>query len=100
MLNKYLEVLHESLLTSSGCEIKAACALIVLVESMGAAERDTITAAFKHGPLYDGDIPSKSGRDSLIKCGLITKVVVDGQEGYNACTYAGARAYRLIVAGA
>jgi hypothetical protein len=30
---------------------------------------------------------------------LVAKVVIHGKEGYNACTYRGARVYRLMRAG-
>jgi hypothetical protein len=96
-LKELLAVLHEDIDLSSADEIKSACELIARVQSMNSAERDVIRAAFLKGPLYDGDVPSKSGRDSLLD-GFIAKVVVKGQEGFNALTYKGESAYRLLEA--
>jgi hypothetical protein len=45
------------------------------------AEREVIRALFFHGPLFDGDIPSKSGRDVLVERKLVRR-----QNGWNALT--------------
>jgi hypothetical protein len=41
------------------------------------------------GPLWDGDVISKSDRSDLLRIGACEKVVVNGEQGYNACTYFG-----------
>jgi hypothetical protein len=99
-LKELLDVLHEDEKLSPDGELAWACKLIVRVQAMTGGERDTLRAAFKSGPLYDGDVPSKSARDALLEAGMIAKVVVKGEEGYNACTYRGSAAYRLLAAGA
>lgn len=43
----------------------------------------------KRGPLWDGDVVSKSDRSELLDIGACAKVCVKGQDGYNACTYFG-----------
>lgn len=91
-----LHILHDC---ASPDEIKEACELIIEVQAMSSSERDCIRAAYNYGPLDDGDVPSKCGRDSLLHKGYMSKVVVKGEDGYNACTHKGAWAYRLIVAG-
>jgi len=58
------------------------------------AEIDTLVALVERGPLWDGDVPSKVGRDSLIDAGLAVRVVVSGQDGYTAATYRGRDAYK------
>lgn len=55
---------------------------------------DTLAALYESGPLDDGDVPSKSRRDGLILEGYCTKVVLEGVDGFNACTHRGARLYR------
>lgn len=55
---------------------------------------DTLVALVEHGPLWDGDVPSKSGRDKLITAGLAIRVVVKGEDGYTAATYQGRDAYK------
>lgn len=57
---------------------------------------DTLTAAYKHGPLFDGDVPSKTARDLLLSKRMIAKVVVKGEDGYNACTHRGRDAYKIL----
>lgn len=42
-----------------------------------------------HGPVWDGDVISKSERDELLFIGACEKVCVKGEDGFNACTYAG-----------
>ena len=91
-----LAAIHSDLSLDTAEEIKSNIELISRVQEMTCGERETIKAAFTHGPLYDGDVPSKSDRDSLVKDGFISKVVVKGEDGYNACTYKGHRAYNLL----
>lgn len=61
---------------------------------MRGAELDTLIALVEHGPLWDGDVPSKAGRDALIAQGLAVRVVVKGEDGWQAATYAGRDAYK------
>ena len=61
---------------------------------MNAAEIDSLVALVEIGPLWDGDVPSKRGRDSLIDQGLAVRVIVDGKDGYTAATYEGRDAYK------
>jgi hypothetical protein len=37
---------------------------------MSSAARDTARCLFFHGPTRDGNVPSKSGRDELVRLGL------------------------------
>lgn len=99
-LEQLLDVLHESVSLSTGEELRAACELIISVQSMSSGNREVMRAVYNNGPVCDDDIPSKHSRDQLLAEGLIVKVVVRGEEGYNACTYRGAMAFRLIQAGA
>ena len=47
---------------------------------MTGAEKDTLIALVEQGPLWDGDVPSKHGRDLLLAHGLAVRVVVKGEE--------------------
>lgn len=62
-------------------------------DQLTGAETDTLVALIEAGPLWDGDVPSKRGRDSLIARGWAVRVVVKGEDGYTAATYAGRDAY-------
>ena len=66
---------------------------------MNGAERDTLIALVERGPLWDGDVPSKQGRNSLIERRMATKVIVNGEDGWQAATYAGRDAYRALYPG-
>lgn len=54
---------------------------------------DTLIALVERGPLWAGDIPSKRQRGELIQQGLAVLVVVNGEDGFTAATYAGREAY-------
>lgn len=55
---------------------------------------DTLVALVERGPLWDGDVPSKVERDNLVAGGLAQRVVVKGEDGYTAATYAGRDFYK------
>lgn len=61
---------------------------------MTGAEIDCLVALVERGPLWDGDVPSKRGRDALIEQGLAIRVIVAGKDGYTAATYMGSDAYK------
>lgn len=97
-LEELLDVISHDATLSTDSELATACRLIVYVQSMNSGQRDTLKAAHNKGPLWDGDVPSKASRDALLEAGLIEKVVVKGEQGFNACTYKGADAYLIITA--
>lgn len=66
---------------------------------MTGAEKETLIALVEQGPLWDGDVPSKAGRDALIAQGLAVRVVVKGDDGWQAATYAGRDAYKALYPG-
>lgn len=53
------------------------------------AAKDTLAALVKDGPLYDGDVPSKAGRDELLELGLANRACVKGEQGYQTANYIG-----------
>lgn len=57
---------------------------------------DTLTAVAEQGPTADGDVPSKTERSALLSLGLLTKCLVKGEDGYQACTYLGRDVLRVI----
>jgi len=66
---------------------------------MTSAEIETLVALVELGPLWDGDVPSKAGRDRLLSSGLAVRVVVNGEDGWQAATYAGRDAYKALFTG-
>lgn len=65
-----------------------------MTKELSGAEIDTLIALIEHGPLWDGDVPSKRGRDDLIDRGLAVRILVNGSDGYTAATYRGRDAYK------
>jgi len=58
--------------------------------------KDTLIALIENGPLFDGDLPSKTGRDTLIDNEFAVRVVVKGEDGFNAATHKGAELYKQL----
>lgn len=48
------------------------------------------------GPVWDGDVISKSERSELLDIGACAKVCVKGEDGFNACTYFGRSLLRIF----
>lgn len=62
---------------------------------LSGAARDTLRCLCLKGPTYDGNVPSKSGRDELLDKKLAAKVVLANcEEGYQAATYLGAHVWK------
>lgn len=59
---------------------------------------DDLRALVLNGPLSDGDVPSKSGRNRLIKEGLASDAVIGGKDGYTVATYLGRALYKMYLA--
>ena len=57
---------------------------------------DTIYAMYQNGPIDDGDVPSKSGRDLLLDLELASRVMVEGGESKNALTMKGDSIRRVL----
>lgn len=41
-----------------------------LATPLTGGQRETLWCLFKHGPTWDGNVPSKQGRDELVKMGF------------------------------
>ena len=65
-------------------------------ESFDADERDSFRALMRRGPVWDGDIPSKTGRDELLTLGLAVRCCVTSEQGYTALSYLGGRFCRFL----
>lgn len=65
-------------------------------ESFDGGERDTFHALMRHGPVWDGDIPSKTGRDELLTLGLAVRCCLKSAHGYTALSYLGGTFCELL----
>lgn len=66
---------------------------LVRTETLTGAAIDTLWCMFKHGPTWDGNLPSKAGRDQLVRLDM-----ADRMDGWNWLTREGvmsALAYRF-----
>jgi len=52
---------------------------------LNGAELDTLVALMRSGPLWDGDVPSKSARDTLLDLELCSKIIVSGRAMPSVC---------------
>jgi hypothetical protein len=77
-------------------ELRQALSMILRVQDLAEVEKDELESIFLSGPIFDGDVISPANRNALVEAGFVAKVVFRGEEGFNACTYLGAQAYRLI----
>lgn len=95
-----LEAVHYDEKLSTEAEMTYAKTVLAHVKTMSPSLRSSLRVFFTNGPLFDGDVPSKTERTELVEAGYVAKIVVKGEEGFNACTYRGSLAHRMIMAGA
>jgi hypothetical protein len=57
----------------------------------------TIILLVENGPIDDGDFPSKSARNEMIRQGFAAKVIFHQQEAGTAATYLGRELYCQLV---
>ena len=60
-------------------------------------EKATLSAAYEEGPLEDGNVLSKTDRDSLVSLGMMVRIANKEKGSLNACTHKGHSAYLLIM---
>lgn len=60
-----------------------------LWHALSSAAKETLRALVNKGPVEDGDVPSKCGRDELIILGLASKACVKGRQGFQTANYMG-----------
>lgn len=64
-------------------------ASFALHHSLSGGQREQLKQLVERGPVWDGDVVSKSARDDLIGLGLATRVCVKGEQGFTAANYRG-----------
>jgi hypothetical protein len=92
------EALNETIDLCSRNELIQSIELIDEVQKLSGAEIDTLNALYESGPLDDGCVPAKSGRDGLCEKRMAERIIVKSAEGYNACTQKGYWAVKLLKA--
>ena len=84
----------ESLMTLSEKLYYQNCEGIAL--SLDPGEAEQLQSLFESGPMCDGDTISTRIVNQLLDRKLAVKIVVEGSDGYNACTHTGAWVYRYL----
>jgi hypothetical protein len=80
--------------TTNQCEPEYDVAVFALSQALSGQQKDALTQLVEKGPLYDGDLISKSARTDLLEMGLISKAIVKGEEGYQVANYHGFAVHR------
>ena len=77
-------------------EVLSAVDIVLRLESFDPGTRDMLRSLFECGPVWDGDVLSKTSRDRLIELRWASRAVVRGESGFTVCTYLGAQGYRVL----
>ena len=59
----------------------------IVWDGLSSAQREQLNQLLHQGPVWDGNVISKSARDDLIDFGLATRCCFMGEDGYTAATY-------------
>ncbi len=79
-------------------ELREVLELVEIALSLSGAAKDVLRQLRNSGPVEDGDVVSKAGRNDLINCGAAVKICVKGEQGYQACTYRGWSLAKIVEA--
>ena len=71
------------------CDVLSNVYAFALFITLEVGDVAVLKQLIKEGPIWDGDLISKAGRDTLLDTKLATKIVVKGKQGYQAATYLG-----------
>lgn len=66
---------------------EVACA--ELRAALTSAQREVLGQLVRSGPVWDGDVVSKSARDDLLRWGLASRAHYRGEQGYTVANYLG-----------
>lgn len=78
------------------CSEEYDIAAFALANIMSSTHREQLHQLVKDGPVWDGDVVSKSHRDDLISWGLATKVCFKGEQGYTGANCRGWDVWSLL----
>ena len=67
---------------------------VAIWQALTGGAKDTLRSLVYRGPVWDGDVPSKAGRDELLRKGLASKAIVKREDGFQVANYKGHRVYR------
>lgn len=91
MRDKIAKVLANNPQCNSAYEV----ACYAMHHALESWQRNTLAQLIEHGPIWDGNILSKNGRDDLISLGLASRACVKGQQGFTVANYIGWDVYQI-----
>jgi len=59
----------------------------IVWDALSSGQREQLNQLLHQGPVWDGNVISKSCRDDLIDFGLATRCCFMGEQGYTAASY-------------
>lgn len=86
---KELQLNAAMLLEMDQCDEKYEALAQSVWQGMDPGHREALGQLVNEGPVYDGDIVSKSHRDDLMSWGLANRCCVKGQQGFASANYTG-----------
>ncbi len=89
MKKELFSTLLETIWNYDQCSTDYEIASFALWHAMPSKCRDVLRQLVENGPVEDGDICSKSGRDDLIEWGLASRACIKGEQGYTVANYTG-----------
>ena len=69
-------------------------ALAKIYELIGPTPREVLKQILFKGPVFDGDICSKAGRNVLFAYGLAVRCCFKGEQGFTAASYLGGSVFK------
>ena len=78
------------------CDDEYDVACFALAHALTPTHREVLEQLVMHGPVYDGDIVSKSKRDDLMDLGLAQRVCVKGEQGFTGANYVGWQVHKAM----
>ena len=67
---------------------------VIIWDGLSSTQREQLNQLLHQGPVWDGNVLSKSARSDLIDYDLATRCCYMGEDGYTAATYLGKRVFR------
>ena len=59
----------------------------IVWDALDSGQCESLKQLLFQGPVWDGNVPSKSARDDLIRWGLAARCCFMGDQGYTVATY-------------
>jgi len=85
IVEQAVRLLAQSQQCSDGYDV----AVFALHCALSGVHREVLGQLVERGPVWDGDIISKSARNDLMDWGLATRVCVKGEQGFTGANYRG-----------